>query len=330
MATPIRKRTHIEMDSPEAPATPSAKTDNKTGGVAIPVVTKTPTRTPRTPRNYSSNTNATLPITPSTPPQTPRTASGIPQSSFQTPEARKNIAAPARPSKKPRKIETDEELAVQCYGQKPATEGFSPQIRETVGFLRSHLPNPFLPEYYRLPSGRCVLAIQQPNPNSSSCGPGCALMIAADHQKVESALSDQDFIQWYTENEITNAKNMQHAFQMLQISCNVFQFTTDKDYALSEEDAGHYNLKRGKDSKDAIKFMKNTINRTKCSLMTAITHPKLAGHWVIIDEFNQGNVYGRCPRLGIAFCVSETKLAEWLFDQKDDPEIVQSMITFSS
>ena len=76
--------------------------------------------------------------------------------------------------------------------------------------------------------------------------------------------------------------------------------------------------------------MKNTINRTKCSLITAITHPNLAGHWVIIDEFNHGNVYGRCPRFGIAFCISETKLAEWLFDQKDDPEIVQSMIIFPS
>jgi hypothetical protein len=110
----------------------------------------------------------------------------------------------------------------------------------------------------------------------------------------------------------------------------VFQFTTDKDYALSEEDAKQYNLMRGKDSKDAIIFMKNTINSTKHSLITAITHPKLAGHWVIIDEFNDGNVYGRCPRFGIAFCVSETTLEEWLFDQKDDRETVQSMITFSS
>jgi hypothetical protein len=192
------------------------------------------------------------------------------------------------------------------------------------------LPNPSIPEYYRLPSGRHVLAIQQPNPETSSCGPGCALMIAADHQKVEYAFGDEDFIQWYGDNEITDAKSMQRAFQMLKISCKVFQFTTDKDYALSEGDAEHYNLKRGKDSKDAIKFMKATIKSTKSSLMTAITHPILAGHWVIIDEFNPGNVYGRCPRFGIAFCVSEKEFAKWLFDQEDDPEIVQSMITFPS
>lgn len=332
MTTPIRnrKRTYIEMDSPEAPATASALTDNKTRGVAMPVVTETPTRTPFTPRNYSSNTGATLPVTPGTPPHTPRTARGIPQSSYQTPEAKRTTAVQARPSKKSRKIESEENFAKRCYGEKPVTEGFSPQIQETVKFLCSNLPNASIPEYCRLPSGRCVLAIQQPNPATSCCGPGCALMIAADHQKVEYAFDEQKFLQWYGKTEITNAKNMRNAFQMLKISCKVFQFTTDKDYALSEEDAAHYNLKRGKNSKDAIKFMKDTINNTKCSLITAITHPILFGHWVIIDEFNHGNVYGRCPRFGIAFCVSETKLAEWLFDQEDDPEIVQSMIIFPS
>jgi hypothetical protein len=155
-------------------------------------------------------------------------------------------------------------------------------------------------------------------------------MIAADHQKVEYAFGDEAFIQWYAENQITDAKNMQHAFQMLKIPCKIFQFTTDKGYGLSVEDAKHYILQRGENYKDAIQFMKDMIKSTKCSLITAITHPILAGHWVVIDEFNHGKVYGRCPRFGIAFCVSETKLTEWLLGHKDDPDTIQSMITFPS
>jgi hypothetical protein len=328
MATPIKKRTHLEMDYPEAPATPSSPTDKKISGVATPVVTKTPTkRSPRTPRNYSLNTDATLPVTPSKPPQTPKSPT-----SYRTPEPKKNIVTiPPKPSKKPKRTEIDEkDYAKQCYGEeKPDTVEFSNQ---TVDFLSSHLPKDTnTTEYYRLPSGRHVLAIQQPNRNTPSCGPGCALMIAADHQKVEYAFGDEAFTHWYGQSGITNAKDMQRAFQMLKISCELFKITTKKDYALSEEDAKQYNVKHIKDSEDAIKFMRNTIRRTKRSLITAITHPNLAGHWVIIDEFdNYGNVYGRCPRFGTAFCVSEIKLKEWLFDQKNERETVQSMIIFPS
>ena len=328
MAAPIKKRTHLEMDSPEAPATPtsppSSPTDKKIRGVATPVVTETPTkRSPRTPRNYSLNTDATLPVTPTPPPQTPKLPT-----SYSTPEPKKNIVTiPPKPSKKPKRTEIDEkDYAKQCYGEeKPDTVEFSNQ---TVDFLSSHLPNDSTREYYRLPSGRHVLAIQQPNRNTPSCGPGCALMIAADHQKVEYAFDDEAFIQWYGQSGITNAKDMQHAFQMLNISCKVFQLTTNEKYELSQ-DAKQHNVKHVKDSEDAIKFMRNTIRRTKHSLITAITHPNLAGHWVIIDEFNNGNVYGRCPRFGTVFCVSETRFGKWLFDKAND-ETVQSMITFPS
>ena len=321
-----RKRAHTEIDPPENPVTPSELTDNKTRRVALPVVAETPPSTPRNPRNYSSTTAAALPVAPSQSPLTSnRSASSIQE--FSTPDTKKNTAVPPGPRKLNNKIESDEEFAKRCYGEKPVNVGFSPEIQETVKFLRPNLPNSSTPEYYKLPSGRHVLAIQQPDPKTSSCGPGCALMIAADRQKVESAFGDQVFRQWYAKTEITDAKNIQRAFQRLQISCKLFRFTTDKDYALSEEDVGQYNLKRGKNSKDAIEFMKNTIDRTKCSLITAITHPKLYGHWVIIDEFDKGKVYGRCPRFGIAFCVPEATLGKWLFDRE---EKIQSMITFPS
>jgi hypothetical protein len=329
MTTPIKKRTHQETGSPEAPATPSTPIDKKTSGVVRSIIINESLsrRSPRTPPKCSLNTNATLPVT--TPPQTPEAAArGSSSTSFHTPEPKRTIAAPPKPSKKPKQIENDEVFAKQCYGEKKPVTVDATQIKETIEFLRSYLPNRSIPEYYRLPSGRHVLAIQQPDPETSSCGPGCALMIAADHQKVELAFSEKKFKQWYGETKITNAKNLLHGFHMLKISCEVFQFTTDKDYSLSQEDAKHYKVKHGKNSKDAIEFMKNVIDRTKHSLITGITHPKLDGHWVIIDEFYEGNIYGRCPRFGTAFCISESKLAEWLFDQPDDPEIVQSMIIF--
>jgi hypothetical protein len=329
MTTPIKKRSHFEIGSHKAPATPSAPTDKKTRRVSTTAFETQTKRSPRTPKNYSLNTDETLPVTPGKSPQTLNiTAHGIPETSYQTPESKKDATLPPTPSKFER-TERDEDLAYECYGEKPATVEFSPQIEETVEFLRPRLQGSPTPEYYRLPSDRHVLAIQQPNPNTPSCGPGCALMIAADRQKVEYAFGDEDFRQWYVRSGITNAKNMQYGFKTLKISCKLLQITTIKDYPLSEEDAKQYNVKHVKDSEDAIKFMKHTIRHTKHSLITAITHPDLAGHWVIIDEFNDGNIYGRCPRFGIAFCVSEPEFKEWLFDQ-EDPETVQSMITFPS
>lgn len=180
----------------------------------------------------------------------------------------------------------------------------------------------FAVSYYTTPSGKKHAIIQQ-RPTGQPCGNGCLMMLFLDRlsqaKNPQSAYAhesrkEHSFIDYFYRDD-----SLAHAYTLKQIAANyntgldlqVIGFAT-KDH--HEEDQNLDKRVSVATGKGVVRHLKSEL-KTGHSVMQAITHPQLAGHWVIIDEFAKGFFYGRDPWSGKPFKISDQALAPMLLKE---------------
>jgi len=172
--------------------------------------------------------------------------------------------------------------------------------------------------YYRTPSGKEHAIVQQ-RPSGTPCGFGCMMMLffdrilGAENPKAEykrQSQAENSYIdQFYKSDELTSAFKLQKDAEMFEtgVTLRVIAFAK-KNFAPTEkvdelvQVATHAGI---------VKSLKAKLKKGG-SIIQAINHPHLKGHWVIVDEFSKGHFYIRDPFSGKAYKVSEAEFGPML------------------
>ncbi len=163
---------------------------------------------------------------------------------------------------------------------------------------------------YTTPSGRTVHIAAQYNLESGSCGGGVALMIALDilSMRAEKIILEPEF------------KNRYITASFLQATQIVFDLETQrivgkvKTYALKPVDLDHEVLQVNESYKEAVlEDIQKTIEETGHSVILGITHKIIKGHWIIIDEVTEDEVFIRDPYTIKAYRIPKMEFLQDVF-----------------
>lgn len=173
--------------------------------------------------------------------------------------------------------------------------------------------------YYTAPSGKEHAIIQQ-RPTGTPCGYGCVMMLFFDRilqaknpkaEYIRQSKAEDSYIDhFYRSDTLTSAfKLRQDATQFhTGVTLKVIAFAK-KSFPADENIDERVSVDT---NQGIIKDLKAKLEKGG-SIIQAITHPELKGHWVIIDECDkEGNFYIRDPFSGKAYKVHENELAPML------------------
>ncbi|WP_316357829.1 hypothetical protein [Candidatus Neptunichlamydia sp. REUL1] len=165
--------------------------------------------------------------------------------------------------------------------------------------------------YYSVSTGEKV-CIKQPEQNKS-CGVGVLFMLMNDH-KIQILESKQEgFAKWSLHSQLLNNDELvKSANDMTNVYSMGLEFKTKtlKEYRFTDKVSFDFNSEAADSSKfsSLISILKGLIEESKSSIIIDITHDKLSGHWIILDEIQEGRVFIRDPYKGKAYCLSYDEL----------------------
>lgn len=174
-------------------------------------------------------------------------------------------------------------------------------------------------QFYRSPSDTLHALVKQPT--TKACGPACLMMLFLDHvmeaanpkDRFELAAKDEKTVihSFRMQSGLTNARYLRdHA----PLTMNVIVYGTEKALSVDENetfaDVEQVVVQEGR---DVIENLKKRLE--KGSVIQAITHPEIEGHWIIVDESKNGNFYVRDPFSASAYKLSEKELEEMLLKE---------------
>lgn len=65
-----------------------------------------------------------------------------------------------------------------------------------------------------------------------------------------------------------------------------------------------------------LKEIQNLIQRTGLPIITAITHPRIDGHWIVVDHIGENESYFRDPMSGMPYKVDNSVMETWYQDEE--------------
>jgi len=66
-----------------------------------------------------------------------------------------------------------------------------------------------------------------------------------------------------------------------------------------------------------LKEIKRLINQTRLPIISAITHPRAGGHWILVDHVGKKNTYIRDPNTGQAYKIPNKTMKSYYKDIKE-------------
>lgn len=173
--------------------------------------------------------------------------------------------------------------------------------------------------YYTTPSGKEHAIVQQ-RPTGTPCGYGCMMMLFLDrilHAKnpkaeyLRQSKSEDSYIDhFYRSDTLTSAFKLRQDAQQFHTGLTLKVIAFAKKSFPSDENIDE--RVPAETNQAVIKDLKAQLEKGG-SIVQAITHPELKGHWVIIDECDkEGHFYIRDPFSGKAYKVHENELAPML------------------
>lgn len=205
--------------------------------------------------------------------QSDSSSSSIKNPAFSTPELKKTISTyPASPPLKKNKIEqSDEELFPDLQDEKEDL------------FFQTTIANLNIQRAYEL-NGKIHTLIEQSS--SKNCG-GCSLlMLFTDVLREGHKIAlDEDFINWFATGSLSNADEL---------------INKASDY-------GIVLIKEKLTKTGALSTIGGRISGSSYSTIVSITHPKIDGHWVVVDHVSNERVFLRDPKTGHAFAPDKEK-----------------------
>lgn len=203
----------------------------------------------------------------------------------------------------------------------------------------------FQVSYYTTPAGKTHAIVQQ-RPTGAPCGYGCLMMLFLDRMlqskdpsaeyQLQSNRSHSFIDTFYRNDNLTNAYQLKNIAKNCEtgLALKVIEFVAkklpskknDKENIQPQPNTSSNNDMLSTFFADEVKkadvHIDVATNKGVCralkaqlkkgSVIQAITHPELAGHWVIVDEFAKGFFYIRDPYSAKAYKVKETELAPML------------------
>jgi len=143
--------------------------------------------------------------------------------------------------------------------------------------------------------------IEQP-PQKSSCGTAACLMAALtatgfDIKTIKNL--PKDFLNWYTTASLTRAKDIVQQLAILGKKGEWITFRTDKQ-SDAEKNQTFIDVK---DAKATVEKIKEQLDTPEKTIILAITHERLDGHWVVLNQMNSDQFLLRDPYSGKGFNV---------------------------
>lgn len=174
--------------------------------------------------------------------------------------------------------------------------------------------------YYSVSTGEKI-CIQQPEQNKS-CGVGVLFMLMNDHKIQVLESKQEEFARWSLHSQLlNNDKLVQAAHDMTNVHSMGLEFKTKtlEEYRFPAGISFGFNsASYSSQFSSLISILKGLIDKSGSSIIIDITHDKLSGHWILLDEIQKNLVFIRDPYKGKAYCLSYDELFQniWGSDLK--------------
>lgn len=178
------------------------------------------------------------------------------------------------------------------------------------------IPNNISISCYQTSKGKILPLIKQPRQNYS-CGPGALMNAflgmafkAVEPEKfmviVDSLINNEQFFNWYVQAQMQTGSDLVRQLSFLLQDFNIE--AVSRNYSMADLDTPHVRVSSTQEVLEDLKIFSNLDT----PVLVGIDHPKLEGHWIVVDEFDEqtGQFYVRDSYSAKAYAVA---LEEYLF-----------------